>query len=111
MDRGGSTGARWHIAASVVEAQLARPWLPCVVEGSDLVLASVDGSWFAVEDSCTHAGCPFSAEASLEGSTIVCNCHGSEFDIVTGAVLRGPAETPVRTVPTRVVGDRVEVEL
>jgi nitrite reductase/ring-hydroxylating ferredoxin subunit len=76
-----------------------------------LALASVDGDWYAVEDRCTHAGCPFSEEASLEGSTIVCNCHGSEFDLTTGEVQRGPAEYSVRTVPVRVVGDRIEVEL
>ena len=41
---------------------------------------------------------------------IVCNCHGSEFDLRTGDVLRGPAEYPVRTFAVRVVDDRLEVE-
>ena len=69
------------------------------------------GAWYAVEDRCSHAGCPFSQEAALEGGTIVCNCHGSEFDLASGEVLRGPAEYPVRTIPVRVNGDRIEVDL
>ena len=27
----------------------------------------------------------------LTGTTITCQCHGSEFDVTTGAVVRGPA--------------------
>ena len=101
----------WRDVAAAGEAARARPWLAVEVDGTSLALASVEGSWYAVEDRCSHAGCPFSEEAALEGGTIVCNCHGSEFDLASGDVLRGPAEYPVRTVPVRVNGDRVEVDL
>lgn len=101
----------WTPAASREEALAARPWLALSVGGVDLVAASVGGSWYGVEDRCTHAGCAFSEDAELHGSDIVCNCHGSEFDLRTGAVLRGPAETPVRTLPVRIVGNRLEVDL
>jgi nitrite reductase/ring-hydroxylating ferredoxin subunit len=101
----------WRPVASLGAAAAARPWLPIEAGGRSIVLAAVDGAWYGVEDACSHAGCPFSSEASLEGSTIVCNCHGSEFDITTGDVLRGPAEYPIRTVPVRVVGDAIEVDV
>ena len=101
----------WRVVATMDEAALARPWLAIEVDGTRLVLASAEGAWFAVEDECSHAGCPFSSEAALEGTTIVCNCHGSEFDIATGEVRRGPAEYPIRTVPVCVAGDRIEVDL
>lgn len=101
----------WRDVAAVGDAARARTWLAVEVEGQPLALASVDGAWFAVEDRCSHAGCPFSQEAALEGGTIVCNCHGSEFDLASGEVLRGPAEYPVRTIPVRVNGDRIEVDL
>jgi nitrite reductase/ring-hydroxylating ferredoxin subunit len=101
----------WREVATLGDAARARPWLAVEVDGTRLVLASVDGAWYAVEDRCSHAGCPFSEEAALEGRTIVCNCHGSEFDLVSGEVLRDPAEYPVRTVPARVRGDRIEVDL
>jgi nitrite reductase/ring-hydroxylating ferredoxin subunit len=75
-----------------------------------VVIAAVEGEWFAVADACTHAGCPFSEEADLEDGVIICNCHGSEFELRSGAVVRGPAERPVRTYPIRVNGDRLEIE-
>jgi nitrite reductase/ring-hydroxylating ferredoxin subunit len=101
----------WTTAASLDDTRAAHPWLPLTVNGVHLVLAAVDGTWYAVEDRCTHAGCAFSDEADLAGPDIVCNCHGSEFDIRTGAVLRGPAEKPVRPFPVRITGDQVELDL
>lgn len=101
----------WHGAASVDELRRARPWLALHVGGIDLVVAGAGGAWYGVEDRCTHAGCAFSEDAELAGTDIVCNCHGSEFDLRTGAVRRGPAEHPVRTFPVRIVDDRVEVEV
>lgn len=101
----------WRDAAALDVAGAARPWLPLSIDGLDIVVAHADGGWFAVEDRCTHAGCAFSEDAQLHGLEIVCNCHGSEFDIRTGAVRRGPAERPVRAFPMRVVGDRLEIDL
>jgi len=40
---------------------------------------------------CTHAGCT----VDFQSGVIACPCHGSEFDANTGAVLRGPAATPL----------------
>jgi nitrite reductase/ring-hydroxylating ferredoxin subunit len=109
MDRAGDRVVTWRDVAASDEAARARPWLAVEVDGLDLVLAEVDDTWYAVEDRCTHAGCPFSQEATLEGSTIVCNCHGSEFDLATGEPRRGPAERPVRSFPVRVRAGRIEV--
>ena len=101
----------WHSIADLERARRARPWLPADVDGTSVVLAAIDGTWYAVADACTHAGCPFSEEASLEDGVIVCNCHGSEFDLRTGEVVRGPAERAVRTFPVRVEDDTLEVEV
>ncbi len=78
--------------------------------GMLLALAKVDGTWHAVETWCTHAECPLS-DGWVEGAAIRCPCHGSSFDLVSGEVLEGPAEEPVRVYPTRVVGDRIEIQL
>lgn len=101
----------WKRAVSLEQARAARPWLPLTVDRVHLVVASVDGEFYAVEDRCTHAGCAFSDEADLTGPDIICNCHGSEFDIRTGAVLRGPAEEPVRSIPVRLAGEDIEIDL
>jgi len=101
----------WRAVARVADTARARPWLPVEIDGEAFVLASLGDRWYAVEDQCSHAGCPFSSEASLEGSTIVCNCHGSEFDLATGEVRRGPAERPVRSVAARIAGEAIELDL
>jgi len=101
---------RWQPIIALAEAARADPWVAVDVGRSHLALAAVDGTWYAVADACTHAGCAFSQDAALEDGVIVCNCHGSEFDLRTGEVLRGPAEYPVRTYPVRVAGDQLEVE-
>ena len=64
--------------------------------GTAVAVASVDGALYAFDDACTHDGCSL-AGGELDGTTVVCPCHGSEFDVTSGAVLRGPADTPVRS--------------
>lgn len=55
-------------------------------------IARVEGRLYAFDDLCTCAprACPLSA-GLLDGMAIMCQCHGSRFDIATGAVLAGPA--------------------
>ena len=101
----------WHPVAPIVDAELARAWLPVRVEDRAIDRARIGDEWYAVEDRCTHAGCAFSEDATLEGATIVCDCHGSEFDLRTGGLRRGPAERPVRAFAVRVAHDVLEVEL
>jgi len=55
-------------------------------------IARVDDRLYAFDDicTCTDEGCPLSG-GLLAGTTIICQCHGSRFDITTGAVIDGPA--------------------
>ena len=57
-----------------------------------IAIARVDGRLYAFDDLCTcaDAACPLSG-GLLTGSTIMCQCHGSRFDITSGAVINGPA--------------------
>lgn len=55
-----------------------------------VAIAEVEGEVYAIGDLCTHKGCSV-AKGTLEGTTVTCPCHGSQFDVTTGAVLRGPA--------------------
>jgi nitrite reductase/ring-hydroxylating ferredoxin subunit len=78
--------------------------------GTLVALARAGGAWHAVEAWCTHAECPLS-DGWVEGAAIRCPCHGSLFDLASGEVLEGPADEPVRVLPVRVAGSRVEIEL
>jgi 3-phenylpropionate/trans-cinnamate dioxygenase ferredoxin component len=55
-------------------------------------IARVDDRLYAFDDLCTCApdACPLSG-GLLTGTTIMCQCHGSRFDVTTGAVITGPA--------------------
>jgi nitrite reductase/ring-hydroxylating ferredoxin subunit len=55
-----------------------------------IAIARVDGRLYAFDDLCTCAdeACPLSG-GLLTGTTIMCECHGSRFDITTGAVING----------------------
>ena len=56
------------------------------MEGTQVAIANVDGVFYAFGDNCTHAQCSL-AEGDLEGTSVFCPCHGSVFDVTTGAVL------------------------
>ena len=59
-------------------------------------IARVGDRLYAFDDLCSCAGesCPLSG-GLLAGTTIMCQCHGSRFDITTGAVINGPATEPL----------------
>lgn len=67
-------------------------------------------AYYAFGDTCTHLACSL-AEGELEGQTVTCPCHGSRFDITTGAVLRGPAHEPVTSYRVRVADGALQVEV
>jgi 3-phenylpropionate/trans-cinnamate dioxygenase ferredoxin component len=55
-------------------------------------VARVNDRLYAFDDLCTcsREACPLSA-GLLTASRIMCQFHGSRFDITTGAVINGPA--------------------
>lgn len=70
----------------------------------------LSGKVFAAEDVCPHAGARLS-EGALEGIVITCPLHGSQFDVCTGARLRGPADAPIKTYRVDIDGGQVFVAL
>ena len=73
-------------------------------------IARVDDRLYAFDDICTCAdqGCPLSG-GLLTGTTITCQCHGSRFDITTGAVIEGPATEALKTYKVQEVGDEIRI--
>jgi nitrite reductase/ring-hydroxylating ferredoxin subunit/uncharacterized membrane protein len=63
-----------------------------------------------IGEICTHAGAPLS-EGKLEGNTVTCPWHGSQFDIETGRVINGPATAPEPCFKTRVRNGQIEVHV
>lgn len=65
-----------------------------------VVTQATAGAFAAFSTVCPHQGCNVNA---VEGAEIICPCHDSRFDL-TGAVLTGPAESGLASVPVTVSG-------
>jgi nitrite reductase/ring-hydroxylating ferredoxin subunit len=75
-----------------------------------IAVARIDGRLYAFDDLCTCAepACPLSG-GLLTGTTVMCQCHGSRFDITTGAVVDGPATRPLRTYAVHEVDGAIQI--
>ena len=80
------------------------------VDGSKVNVSKTASGLRAFDDTCTHMGCSL-ANGELRGVTVTCACHGSQFDVTSGAVLRGPARSPVRSRAVEVRGDELFAEV
>ena len=78
------------------------------VDGEKVVVANVEGGFFAFGNSCTHVGGPLE-EGDLDGETVICPWHASVFNITSGEPLGGPAGTPIPIYEVRLEGDDVQV--
>lgn len=68
-----------------------------------------EGAALGLVDGVTTNACSL-AKGKLDGTTVTCPCHGSQFDVTSGAVLSGPAQRPERSRLVQVEGDDLPVE-
>ena len=66
------------------------------VAGTKVNVVNANGHLYGLDVTCTHMGCSL-ASGKLDGTTVTCPCHGSQFDVTSGAVLSGPARRGVRS--------------
>jgi nitrite reductase/ring-hydroxylating ferredoxin subunit len=78
------------------------------LDGVEVVIANVDGAFFAFGNTCTHVGGPL-VEGDLKGETVTCPWHFTVFDVKSGQPLEGPGAAPVPTYVVRVEGDNIQV--
>jgi 3-phenylpropionate/trans-cinnamate dioxygenase ferredoxin component len=80
------------------------------IDGRPIAVFNVAGSFYAIDDVCTHDGGPL-AEGELIGCEIMCPRHGARFDVRTGKPLCMPAIEPVAVHSAQLRGDDVYVAL
>src|SRR6266513_2004184 len=80
------------------------------VDGNRIAVFNVGGAFYAIEDTCPHAGGPLS-EGQVDGDKVICPWHDAAFDLKTGDVLSPPAFEGVKSFRVVVEGDDVKVEL
>jgi nitrite reductase/ring-hydroxylating ferredoxin subunit len=61
------------------------------LKGIDVMIANVDGKFYAMDDRCGHMNAMLSM-GTLRGKTVVCPFHFAEFDVTTGKVTKEPAK-------------------
>ena len=72
-----------------------------VVDGTTIAVVLTEGEVFAINDTCSH-GAVSLAEGEVDGCTLECWLHGSQFDLRTGRPLSLPATDPVPVYPVKV---------
>ncbi len=81
------------------------------VGGKDIMVSNIDGSFCAIDDTCTHSGASLS-EGSLEGCIVTCGWHKAEFDCKTGNLTKFPAKiNNLAAYKVTVESDNVFVEM
>jgi 3-phenylpropionate/trans-cinnamate dioxygenase ferredoxin subunit len=66
------------------------------IDGRPIAIFNVDGEFYAVDDTCSHAEASLSeGELDTERCAIECPLHGSSFDLRDGEPLTLPAVEPV----------------
>ncbi len=80
------------------------------VEDHEIALFNCEGSYYAIDNTCTHQGGPL-CEGDLEGNKVICPWHGAEFDVKTGNVVAPPAEESVKSYRVDVDGDSIKIEI
>lgn len=109
-DEGGSGGSGAGGSASsgdgVSVAAADIPEGGGLVDGRVVVTQPSAGEFKAFDGTCPHQGC---AVTRVTTEAIVCPCHGSEFDLTDGSVLKGPATEGLTARTATVDGDHVTV--
>jgi len=61
------------------------------VNGVAVLVANVDGKFYAMDDRCGHMNAMLSM-GKLRGKIVVCPFHFAEFDVTTGQKIKDPEE-------------------
>jgi Rieske Fe-S protein len=71
-----------------------------------VVTQLTEGDFKAFTAVCTHQGCTVGA---VNGDTIQCNCHGSQYNSADGKVKKGPAAKALAPKKVTVEGNNIIV--
>lgn len=102
-------GANAPVAGATAPESVPTSQVPvggAVIVGSAVVSQPVAGQFQAFSAVCTHQSCFVSR---VQGETVECTCHGSQFSALDGEVVRGPATRPLSSRGVTVEGDNVSV--
>jgi nitrite reductase/ring-hydroxylating ferredoxin subunit len=81
------------------------------VGGKEILVANVDGSYYAINNICNHAGAELH-EGDLAGKELTCPWHGAKWDVTTGKLVWFPQNLKnLESYEVTVENDTVYVEV
>jgi len=104
-----STVPQGFVAVARVSELAAGEMKFAAVDGQRIVLANVEGRFYALRDVCGHRNAPLS-RGRLVGHLIECPLHFALFDLRTGKLVDGPISTDVPAYEVRVEGETVYIK-
>lgn len=81
-----------------------------MVKGIAVMIANVEGEFYATQDTCTHAQSSLTA-GILQGFHVECARHGAVFDIRSGEAKILPAVIPLKTYPVKIEDGKIYIEM
>jgi nitrite reductase/ring-hydroxylating ferredoxin subunit len=106
-----ATGTSTYVAVASVN-DVPPGWvLRVTVAQRELAVANEDGTFYAIDNACSHSAGPLGDNRLHNGCLVECPWHNAVFDVRTGEVVRGPARKPQRTYPVKVEDGTVFVSL
>ena len=80
------------------------------VAGKELALFNVDGTVYATNDSCLHAGGSLGFAGKLECKIVTCRLHGWKYDVTTGNMPLAPGMN-LGCYPVKIEQDKIFIEV
>lgn len=110
---GGDEGTATNTVAAMTKIAVVRDVPPGTgrvleVGGRTIALFNVDGTFYALDNACTHRGGPLGA-GRLDGTIVTCPWHANRFDVTTGRAVVGVKSATAYAVEVR--GDDVLLDL
>jgi nitrite reductase/ring-hydroxylating ferredoxin subunit len=63
------------------------------VNGKEIMIANMNGKFYALDDRCAHMNAPLSM-GNLTEDVVTCPFHGAKFNITSGKKISEPVLTP-----------------
>ena len=81
------------------------------IDGKEILIINECGNFYAIDDTCTHAGASL-AEGKLEGDSIICDWHGAKFNYKNGKLNWFPSKIDnIRSYKISLESEDIFIEL
>jgi nitrite reductase/ring-hydroxylating ferredoxin subunit len=76
-----------------------------MTKGKSYVITRTSSGLIAFDTTCTHNGCGI----DFKGKTLICPCHGAEFDPLSGSPTAGPAISKLKSYEVKEIDGQIVV--